>query len=115
MEEVWSQVLQEDAVRGGGLEVEGDVGAGLPSVQGEVEVGGGATEGRCVPVVALKDEPERDVRKSTGLLERGKGVSLTVSLAPQGSHSQLGLRAGSARVTNHHLTDWQVVFVDQQP
>lgn len=101
---------------GGGLEVKRDVRARLSSVEGEVEVGGGATEGRCVPVVAFKDEQERDVGNSTRLLDelREEVVSLTVSFAPQGSHSQFGLRTGSACISNHHLTDRQVVFVDQQ-
>lgn len=46
-----SHVLQKDPVSGGSLEVEGDVSAGFISEGGEVEEGGGAGEGRCVPVV----------------------------------------------------------------
>lgn len=61
MEEVWLQALQEDAVRGRGLEVEGDVTADVSSVEREVEVGGGATEGRCVPVVPFKNKQNTDV------------------------------------------------------
>lgn len=45
---------------GGGLKIEGDGGAGVFSVEGKEEVGGGATEGRCVPKVALEDEQEKN-------------------------------------------------------
>lgn len=34
-----------------------------------MEVGGGATKGRCVPVVAFKDKQEREVGNSTRLLD----------------------------------------------
>lgn len=46
-----AQVLQEDAVGGAGLEVEGDVGAGLALEGGEVEVGRRRGERGGVPVV----------------------------------------------------------------
>lgn len=46
-----AQVLQKDAVRGAGLEVEGDVGAGLALEGGEVEVGRRRGERGGVPVV----------------------------------------------------------------
>lgn len=46
-----AQVLQEDAVGGGGLKVEGDVGAGLAPEGGEVQVRGGGVERSRVPVV----------------------------------------------------------------
>lgn len=61
MKEVCSLVLQKDAVRGGGLKVKRDVTAGLSSVQREVEVGGGAAEGRRVPVVAFENQQKRHV------------------------------------------------------
>lgn len=46
-----AQVLQKDAVGGAGLEVEGDVGAGLALEGGEVEVGRWRGERGGVPVV----------------------------------------------------------------
>lgn len=120
MKEVCALVLHKDAVRGGGLEVERDVAAGLSSVQREVQVGGGATEGRCIPVVAFKSSRKDTLeaaRTSTLLVEKlpGGARSLTVSFAPQGAHGQLGLRPGSAGIANHHLADRKVVLVQQQP
>lgn len=116
VKEVCSLVLQEDAVRGGGLEVKRDVAAGLSSVQREVEVGGGAAEGRRIPVVAFEKQAGKDTFESSEILQAAwRRVSLTVSFAPQGSHRQLGLRPGSACIANHHLTDRQVVLVHQQP
>lgn len=67
---------------GGGLEVKGDVRAGLSSVEGEVEVGGGATEGRCVPVVSFKDEQEGDVGDSTRPLDELRGEGACHSRSP---------------------------------
>lgn len=49
-----AQVLQEDPVAGGGLEVEGDVGTRLPSEGGEVQVGGRRVEGSSVPIVTCQ-------------------------------------------------------------
>lgn len=46
-----AKVLQEDAVGGAGLEVEGDVGAGLALEGGKVEVGRRRGERGGVPVV----------------------------------------------------------------
>lgn len=57
-----SQVLQKDSMSGGSLKVEGDVSAGFSSEGREVEVGGRAGEGRCVPVVPFRKQ-EQDTDK----------------------------------------------------
>lgn len=56
-----SQVLQKDTMCGRSLKVEGDVSAGFSSEGREVEVGGRAAEGCCVPVVPFrKQQQDRD-------------------------------------------------------
>lgn len=63
-----AEVLQEDAVGGAGLEVEGDVGAGLALEGGEVEVGRRRGERGGVPVVVCgKEERERKKKKSADI------------------------------------------------
>lgn len=59
-----AQVLQEDAVGRAGLEVEGDVGAGLPLEGGEVQVGGRRGERSGVPVVVYGEKRNMQKKKS---------------------------------------------------
>lgn len=49
-----SRALQKDSVSGGGLKVEGDVGAGFSSDGREVEGGRWAREGCAIPVFPFK-------------------------------------------------------------
>ena len=49
-----AQVLQEDAVSGWSLKIEGDVCAVLPLEGGEVQVGGWCVEGSSIPVVTCQ-------------------------------------------------------------
>lgn len=59
-----AKVLQEDAVGGAGLEVEGDVGAGLALEGGEVEVGRRRGERGGVPVVVCGKEDKKKKKHS---------------------------------------------------
>lgn len=62
-----SQVLQKDSMSGGSLKVEGDVSAGFTSEGREMEVGGRASEGCCVPVVPFRKQQEH-MEKNTCFL-----------------------------------------------
>lgn len=62
-----AQVLQKDSMSGGSLKVERDVSAGFSSEGREVEVGGRAGEGCCVPVVPFRKQ-EHDMDKILMLL-----------------------------------------------
>lgn len=55
-----SQVLQKDTVSGRSLKVEGDVSAGFSSEGREMQVGGGASEGRCIPEGPLRQQHQDD-------------------------------------------------------
>lgn len=116
-----SQALQKDTVCGRGLKVKGNVTAALSSVEMKVKEGGRTTEGRCVPVVTFTNQQQkrcfikRCFSGHRGSLGKDECVSLTVSLTFQWSYSELCLRPSSTCITNHNLTDWQVVFIYQQP
>lgn len=65
-----SQVLQEDPVSRGCLEVERDVGAGFSPEGLEVQRGGGATEGGGIPVTPFRNRGGRSFKSIHVLVAR---------------------------------------------
>lgn len=61
-----SQVLKKDSMSGRSLKVKGDVGTGFSSEGREVEVGGRAGEGRCVPEVPFRKQ-QQDMDNNTNI------------------------------------------------